>query len=1431
VAEFVTVASHPTVVRLDDLLAERPHWISDSYFVTAETKSYLTSMTSALNQSSGCGIFLIGQYGSGKSHFLAYLTQQIRDHQLASVPLKVITLSMLNYSANHRLEDIVLDALGLTAVDDRRDAWQRLSLDDAGTSGIVLVIDELSEFLRSKSDRAAFNEDIRFLQFMGEWAMDHRFWIIAAMQEQIEHTGDLEYALYRKIKDRYPIRYLLTPTHVQELIANSILVKRPGYAQAVDVLIQQLKALYPRTGIDLEILQQVYPLHPATLTFLEEVRDCFSQSRGVVDFTVAQLAGDKSRGIAAFSKRVWGSLITPDYIVDHFKDLFELQPEFLSIAQHVLPYYRENLSTLFETRALIDLAKQLIKLLIIVHVSPRREVMSPAEGTYWLLFSATSLDPSKNLKIVDSTLKKLCDHGRYIVQKQAGYQLNLQDDGGAELERRIQREISEWQGQDPMVFEFITEQLPLDGFNPFIFSCDQWQTFQVRWHFHVRHIEFYLGNTTAPTIDDVGLCLRLPWGSVEGVENDYQVVPKKMTMTHDWIELAAMLKLSQRVTGQDMSQRLGQRVQERLNLFQQQLRQSYTEATVYAPGGGAEDMPRFHLKKTFSDWLTGMGEWLLRRQFPAFERFSPTHGPLPKEAYRIFMRCIINGQLLNSEVDDYVKIIREAYLVRMGLLQRRGREYVLAGRLEKNDLIGLLLPLIEHQPVPRVIYQHLQQSIFGLVPDQIHVLLMLLVMQGELDLIKNKKSIREVYEIFPTPLMYDEIKPGCSLSQQQSQQLIELSEGLNITLPKSWTPMTQRQAIQKLIQKAYQSMERLQSTAVLLQRDEETKVLSVPVKKLINTWRAFSVSDNEFEAFQQFLYEIKSVPDFLNKLAETENFLVHVNEILTDIKRYRHLFSHHVFSHYMAEQSQDEVQAFHASPTFENVEALQQWLVQAKEIYHQYKLWYQKSHENWWQPINQHGIWCWHAPTVATLAAVGLQAPIQQLTNLQQQAKQSRCDKLTNLDFSAQCHCGFDGQKSNISSTLQQFELLNNELQQQLTAFFKQASIRELIEQAYQEDVFNTLSIRDYLHQKIPVPEINDPDLFEKMLAGVVSVQTLPCSTVDNILLEKTWEPQALLAALSELLLQKKGSRLRFISNNHKEGQQSDDLYGWCITQALTHGVTLPKSLKMVNETSVLNAVNITQVASLALQRLDRLNLPEVVIDGVLKAIAQGDITLSNNLQPCSLVKAAMELVRPSPVSSIEALALLSEQLYCHHQKMCFIDKTAWLTRLDGLAHTEVMDELSPVTVLLEKQNTSQWLILDGAGLVLSKPLKSWLTEFLPDWKFQKIEYAYVSDITTTDAFYDELISLNINKKFEKINVIDELLHQDFLPFEHLCHMAKAGLGLAIERISSRLDKRLPLLVFADHGFRISKNGLRYEHGGDSTLERVVPVYYFIEGG
>jgi len=53
------------------LQSDTASWISDSYFVTDDVKNHLHALNTALGKETGTGIFLIGHFGSGKSHFLA----------------------------------------------------------------------------------------------------------------------------------------------------------------------------------------------------------------------------------------------------------------------------------------------------------------------------------------------------------------------------------------------------------------------------------------------------------------------------------------------------------------------------------------------------------------------------------------------------------------------------------------------------------------------------------------------------------------------------------------------------------------------------------------------------------------------------------------------------------------------------------------------------------------------------------------------------------------------------------------------------------------------------------------------------------------------------------------------------------------------------------------------------------------------------------------------------------------------------------------------------------------------------------------------------------------------------------------------------------------------------------------------------------------
>ena len=101
-----------------------------------------------------------------------------------------------------------------------------------------------------------------------------------------------------------------------------------------------------------------------------------------------------------------------------------------------------------------------------------------------------------------------------------------------------------------------------------------------------------------------------------------------------------------------------------------------------------------------------------------------------------------------------------------------------------------------------------------------------------------------------------------------------------------------------------------------------------------------------------------------------------------------------------------------------------------------------------------------------------------------------------------------------------------------------------------------------------------------------------------------------------------------------------------------------------------------------------------------------------------------------------------------------------------------------------------------------------------------------MSPDTTTDACYRDLIEAGLIRSLEKIDAIDRLLHDRPLPFDDLCRMVSAELHIACKQIKGRLDPARPLIIFADHGFRLDPKGERYVHGGDSTLERVVPVLY-----
>lgn len=261
------------------------------------------------------------------------------------------------------------------------------SLKESNWDGVFFIIDELSEFLKSKASAQQLNEDTRFLQYLGEASANFPVWIVAALQETIERTGEIAPDVFKKIKDRYHQRLRLTTRHLHELVAKRLIRRKNQQAvQIIGQLYSSLKRGFNQIPVTQETFTSIYPVHPETLELLNQNIDLFSQRRGVVDFLTARIGGRPGSQIPGILDKPCTYLLTPDVIFDHFIDRLSESPQF---SQYYLLYQQQMLSrieNLFSDSTDRDAALRTAKTLIILAVSPLSESRSTRELANMILY-------------------------------------------------------------------------------------------------------------------------------------------------------------------------------------------------------------------------------------------------------------------------------------------------------------------------------------------------------------------------------------------------------------------------------------------------------------------------------------------------------------------------------------------------------------------------------------------------------------------------------------------------------------------------------------------------------------------------------------------------------------------------------------------------------------------------------------------------------------------------------------------------------------------------------------------------------------------------------------------------------------------------------------------------------------------------------------
>ncbi len=865
IGDLIQAPRFRTVVQMadrrDDDLREE---LLESFVLTTEVAFNLVAILSSLSTLEGKGFFLQGNFGSGKSHFLSALGLLLEDPsswdhiELEGSPLKTISISLagrrylpvfvslVEHSSRERLEDIVLDEIGLSfqcrgmappsqprippdmaallleryaeplesflekeglddldallspasheslerflaSVDfplrarhDRAAAFDRLaaSLQDAGYSGVVVLIDELSEFLRSKTDARGFNEEIRFLQFLGEYGGGNPFWVVASLQERIEDTGEITQSAFNKIKDRYPGRLALTGKHLEDLISRRLLPKREGAGQRISEIYRAHSRAF--TGFDPgeDRFRALYPVHPGTLLLLEDLKTLFSQHRGIVDFIGARVGGDRERRIPSMLDQPDTELLKPDVVFDHFKNRIKEMVETNPFLEVVYRFFEGETPRIFPDLEEAALALRLLKVILLGAISPIRREFTVGQLADMVLYRVTALHSDANYQYVADLLERMSQEGAYLVKEERQgehsdvYRIDLEADVNLIIRRKVAYIRSTLFPDDGRLFTRLVEavdapHLPLSALsrNPKRRIQVSWQSTRREGYLlyaapedltkeKVRALEDDLSSSTAdfvfvlaPPGHDATRMDASPSASIAVWEPD--IIGRDEREEMALILSRQLLHESLRGDTGSLAKRVSQQVELEIERDRRRLKEifekAYFSGRVHLPAGKSIEPARWGyipLEQT----QERVAASVLESRYPGHVSVAP----LTSAFLRDREGDLVDGFFRSGEIDltgpgaRSLQTLLEGYLRPLGLLKKSGNRLMLAGDSKKSPLVAEVLDRIPegHRTDLAGVERAVRKGRYGLSREQMRMLLLALLFSGQLSLYAEGKRLQ-----------------------------------------------------------------------------------------------------------------------------------------------------------------------------------------------------------------------------------------------------------------------------------------------------------------------------------------------------------------------------------------------------------------------------------------------------------------------------------------------------------------------------------------------------------------------------------------------------------------------------------------------------------------------------------------------------------------
>jgi len=262
---------------------------------------------------------------------------------------------------------------------------------------LVILADELADYLDRSLDWGTINLNISFLQEIGEISQKIKLHFIATLQEEkwFEEKG-IDRAKWQKIRDRFE-SLPLSNVDFKKITGERVLRKRDK--KRLFDLYSEVKRRFPQIVFDekndKEGFALIYPVHPFVFKAIEKMNPFTSKQRTALGYI--------SNGAYKIQHMAWDTFLTVDSVFDHYFQDLELQKR-LQNYWDVYNFFEDNVFRKLDSD-FVEVGKAIVKALLILKIGNFEE-KTPQELADLLLLSIGD-DGGLNYRVYEGILEDL----------------------------------------------------------------------------------------------------------------------------------------------------------------------------------------------------------------------------------------------------------------------------------------------------------------------------------------------------------------------------------------------------------------------------------------------------------------------------------------------------------------------------------------------------------------------------------------------------------------------------------------------------------------------------------------------------------------------------------------------------------------------------------------------------------------------------------------------------------------------------------------------------------------------------------------------------------------------------------------------------------------------------------------------------------------